>query len=60
MISREELSRATPNVETATIRYVRGDISRSEYEKQVEHERERDQRPPRGGQQSGSQATDRA
>ena len=45
MISREELSRAAPNVETATIRYIRGDISHSEYEKEVERERERDSRP---------------
>lgn len=45
MISREELSRAAPNVETATIRYIRGDISHSEYEKEVEREREQDSRP---------------
>lgn len=45
MISREELSRAAPNVETATIRYIRGDISHSEYEKEVARERERDSRP---------------
>lgn len=51
MISREELSRAAPNVETATIRYIRGDISHSEYQKQVEREREKDSRP--AGEQSG-------
>ena len=50
MISREELSRAAPNVETATIRYIRGDISHSEYQKQVEREREQDSRP--AGEQS--------
>jgi hypothetical protein len=45
MISREELSRAAPNVNSATIRYVRGDINRKEYEKLVKREREQDRRP---------------
>lgn len=58
MISREELSRAAPNVETATIRYVRGDISHTEYEKQVEREREREHRPA-GEQSAKGQKSDR-
>lgn len=47
MISRDDLRRARPNVETATTRYVRGDISRTEYERQVERERQQDRQPPR-------------
>lgn len=39
MINKDDLYQAKPNVETATTRYVRGDISRAEYERQVQLER---------------------
>jgi hypothetical protein len=46
MINRDELRKARPNVETATTRFVRGEIDRREYEKLVERERQRDKQPP--------------
>ena len=46
MISRDDLQKARPNVDTATIRYVRGDISKAEYERQVKVERAQERRPP--------------
>lgn len=45
MVSREELRKAKPSVVTATTRFVRGEITRSEYEHQVERERDQEQRP---------------
>lgn len=53
MISRDDLLKASPNVETATTRFVRGDIDRAEYERQVERERGRDQAPPENQSASG-------
>lgn len=46
MISRDDLRRARPNVETATTRFLRGEISKVEYERLVEKERELERRPP--------------
>jgi hypothetical protein len=46
VISREQLRQASPQVETATTKYVKGEISRVEYEKQVQGEREQDRKPP--------------
>lgn len=45
-INRDDLRRAGPNVETATTRYVRGEISKEEYERLVKQERAREGQPP--------------
>ena len=45
MVSRDELRRANPNVDTATTRFVRGEITRAEYERQVARERQEERRP---------------
>jgi hypothetical protein len=45
MISRDDLEKARPNVDTATIRFVRGEISEAEYQRQVEQERRDEVRP---------------
>lgn len=45
MVSREDLRKARPSVVTATTRFVRGEITQSEYEHQVEREREQERRP---------------
>jgi hypothetical protein len=45
MISRDELRKARPNIETATTRYVEGQLTKAEYEKLVEQERRRDRQP---------------
>ena len=47
MISRDELRKAHPTVSTATTRYIQGQISRTEYERELEHERREDLRPPK-------------
>lgn len=39
MITREQLRRAKPSIDTATYRYIKGDISREEYERRVAEER---------------------
>lgn len=46
MLTREQLKRLKPSVETATARYVRGDISRAEYERDVAEERKAERKPP--------------
>jgi len=46
MISRDELRRARPMADSATIRFVRGEISKAEYERLVTEERRRDRQPP--------------
>lgn len=47
MISRDELEKARPTVDTATTRYLQGKIDRVEYERQIEKERRDDRRSPR-------------
>lgn len=46
MLNREELRRAAPSVETATTKYVSGEITQSEYEDRIVSERASDQAPP--------------
>jgi hypothetical protein len=46
VISRDDLRKARPDVDSATIRYLRGEITRAEYERQVERERRDERRPP--------------
>lgn len=45
MISRDDLRRAAPEVDTATTRFLRGEINAGEYEVQIEREREAERRP---------------
>jgi uncharacterized membrane protein len=52
MISRDDLKRANPTVTSATIRFVRGEITEPQYERLVVEERKRDTRPP--GEQTNS------
>jgi hypothetical protein len=45
-MNRDDLRKAQPRIETATIRFVRGEITRAEYERQVAKERELERQPP--------------
>jgi hypothetical protein len=46
MTSSDALKRARPNVDSASMRFVRGEIDRTKFEKLAEQERKADRRPP--------------